>query len=381
MQHQKHYPPTSRRILHVVDSLEVGGLERVVTDLVLAQSAAGHHVCVFSICTTGGFKAELQAKGIEVLEGHKSGPLDRRVIRALRHCVRQHHIGVVHAHNFVPNYYAAAALLALTPQPALVCTCHDMGMRLQNRRLRWLFRMSLARTAHVAMVGAQVHQRFVHSGMVKPAHATTVLNGIPVERFSRTDDRRGRARQQLGLPPDATVIGAVGRLVPLKNHARLIQVMPEILRRHPDTRLVIIGDGELAATLRQEVAAHHLQDRVVLAGGRKDVADLLPAFDIFALPSQTEGLSIALLEACASQLAVVATQVGGNPEIIHEGHTGLLIPADNNAALTQALMRLLDDPHLRDELARHAQAWVRAHASIDALVQAYDQVYGKALQR
>lgn len=367
------------RIVHVVDSLEVGGLERVTVDLAEAQLAAGHDVRVFSIASTEGLKRELQGMGIPVIEGHKRRSLDRHTLGLLRRCVRDARADVVHAHNFVPNYHAALATLGLNT--AQVCTLHDMGARLQNRRLKTLFQLSLLRTRCVAMVGAQVHQRHVTARLV-PAHkAHTVLNGIPVSRFSAAANTRAAARQQLGLSEADTVIGCVGRLVPLKNHHRMVDVLADLLSQHPHLKLVIVGDGVQAEALRQQVAARGLQGHVVLAGQRSNVGALLGAFDVFALPSQTEGLSIALLEACATGLAVVATRVGGNPEIVVDGQTGLLIPPDDNGALREALLRMLSDTALRRRLGDAAAQWVRANASSEALAQAYDRVYGAALAK
>src|SRR5204863_5462695 len=112
----------------------------------------GHEVCVFSLNDTGGLKPELQEAGIPVVEGHKRAGPDLALLKALRQCARDRKADVVHAHNFVPNYHAAAALLGLGQPPVLVCTCHDMGMRISNRKLRTLFKLSLTRTAKVAMV-------------------------------------------------------------------------------------------------------------------------------------------------------------------------------------------------------------------------------------
>lgn len=375
------HPPVSRphplRIVHVVDSLEVGGLERVTADLAMAQHQAGHRVTVFSLFTTDGLKAELQQAGIEVIEGHKRASLDRGALSLLRRTLRQQRAHIVHAHNFVPNYHAALAGLGLSARQ--VCTLHDMGSRLVNPRLRRLFKLSLLRTHQVAMVGSQVHRQHTGSGLVPSARAHVVLNGIPVERFEGSAQARSKARAELGLGSDDLVIGCVGRLVPLKNHHRMIEVMPRLLARHPDLRLLIIGDGERATALRELVDGMQLGKRVILAGQRQNVGALLPALDIFALPSQTEGLSIALLEACATGLAVVATQVGGNVEIIHDNQTGLLIPADDNDALFCALDRLASDAGLRRELGHRASTWVRDNASVQALMKAYDHVYQAAL--
>lgn len=365
------------RIVHVVDSLEFGGLERVVTDLALAQKARGDSVCVFSINSTDGFSGELRDGGVQVLIGNKQRSWDRGVMRALRLCAAS--ADVVHAHNFVPNYYAAAAFFGRFNRPVQVGTCHDMGNRLNNRKLRWLYRWSLTRTARIAMVGQQVHDRYVQSGVVRAQRACTVLNGIPVERFADAPSRRDTARQALGLAATDLVVGCVGRLVPLKNHALAIRTLPSLLEAMPSTRLVIVGEGELDIELRALAASLKLGDRVVFAGRRSDVAALLPAFDVFAMPSLTEGLSIALLEACATRLAVVATSVGGNPEIVRHDHTGLLIPPADEPALRAALHALLGAPSLRARLGAAAAAWVREHASIDALSNTYDRFYRDAI--
>jgi glycosyltransferase involved in cell wall biosynthesis len=374
-------PSRPLSIVHVVDSLEFGGLERVVTDLAVCQRQHGHRVSVFSINDTTGFAPELRAAGVDVHIGHKKGTLDLAVLKALRRLASQQSADVVHAHNFVPNYYAALATLGMGRRPCLVNTCHDMGTRLSDRKLRLLFRFSLLKTARVAMVGDQVHERYVSAGMVHPNRAETVLNGIPVERFQITTARRLAARDKLGLNHQDFVLGCVGRLVGLKNHALLIDLLPDLLRTEPRLKLVIVGYGELHAQLEQQAAALGVSDHVLITGQRSDVADLLPGFDVFALPSLTEGLSIALLEACASGLPILASSVGGNPEIIRHNSTGLLVPAADPAATASAIGTLISDGALRSRLGHAAREWVRANASTEVLAQAYDGFYRKAIGR
>ena len=366
-------------VLHVVDSLEFGGLERVVADLAKAQLAAGHSVAVFSINETKGFAQELREAGVPVIAGAKHRAFDLGALRKLRRLIGERRVDVVHAHNFVPNYYCAAALFGLSRKITLVGTCHDMGMRLANRKLRWLYRASLLRTARLAMVGQQVHDRYVSSGWIAADRSETVMNGIPVERFGWSGKRRNDARDQLGLAAGAPVIGCVGRLVPLKNQRLIVEVLPELRKLHPELKLVVLGDGELDATLRQQARASGIEEHVMFLGQRSDVADLLPALDIFALPSRTEGLSIALLEACATGLAVVATAVGGNPEIIKHNETGLLVPVDDASALHDALSALLGSAALRSRLGSNARDWVMANASINALRHTYAGFYSRAM--
>ena len=367
-------------IVHVVVTLERGGLERLVTDLAIEQLRAGHRVGVFSLHDTEGFAAQLVEAGVPVVIGHKRGGLDLRTLSALRAFVRERRADVVHTHNFMPNYYAALAMAGLRPAPPLIGTCHDMGTRLNDRKLRLYYELSLLRTARVAMVGGQVHRRFVGDGIVPARKADTVLNAVPLDRFDDTGpDARAQARRALGIDDDALLIGCVGRLVGLKNHALMIDLMPALLQRYPTLRLALVGGGELEQALRARAAERGVAAQVVLTGERPQVADLLPAFDIFAMPSLTEGVSIALLEACASGLAVVATDVGGNPEIIVDGRTGLLVPAQDAPATQGALQRLLDDAGLRQRMGEAAREWARQNASLDALRRRYDSLYRQAI--
>ena len=364
-------------IVHVVNSLDYGGLERVVADLAIEQRARGMDVRVFSICETGGFRDALEAAGVPVTVAGKTRTLDLRVLRMLRQASAG--ADIVHSHNFVPNYYAATSLLGLRGRPALVNTCHNMGTRLDNRRLRLLYRWSLRHTARAAMVGEQVRRRFVDDGIVPAPLAATVLNGIPVRRFGRGADARAAARARLGIPPAAPVLGCVGRLVGLKNHRLLLGCLPQLAAAHPDVRLLLVGDGPLEATLKAEAVALGIADRVVFAGACDDVPALLPALDVFVLPSLTEGLSIALLEACAAGLAVVASDVGGNPEIVHDGVSGRLFHSGDGATLCALLDDLLGDAAQRDRLGTAAREWVLDNASVEAMADGYAGLYREAL--
>jgi len=377
----KHAPhPEQARtvsgILHVVDSLERGGLERLVNDLAIAQHQAGQRALVFSLNHTDGYKAELEAHGVPVIVGGKQGGFDLKLLAKLRHAMAASDIQVVHAHNFVPSYYAAAAMMGLAGRPAQVVTCHDMGFRLDNRRLRQLFLLSLKRVQGVAMVGQQVYQRFVGDGMVPADKAMTVLNAVPMTKYTAPAAHRAAARLGLGLSQQDLVIGCVGRLVPLKNHQLLIRCLPELVKHFPQLKLVLIGDGPVRDELADQGRSLGVAQHIVFAGLREQVDTLLPALDVFALPSTTEGVSIALLEACACGLAVVASRVGGNV-----GHSGLLFASQDQTELHKALMTLLESAELRQAMGARARQWAQANASLEALAERYQLLYVKALSR
>lgn len=367
------------RLLHVVDGLDTGGLERFVCDLALSQQAAGQPVAVFSLNRTEGFRAELEAAGVEVIQGDKRGGFDRRLIRRLRAVLRERGVDLVHSHNFVPNYYAALAMLGLPC--VLVNTCHNMGTRLQQRRLRLFFALSLLRTARIATVGDAARTHLVGAGLLPAARTVAVDNGIPVQRFAQGAAARAAARGALGLPPDTAVLGCVGRLVALKNHALLIAELPALRAQFPALRLVLIGDGPLRAELQQQASTLGLGECVVFAGDRSDVATLLAGFDLFVQPSRTEGLSIALLEASAAGCAIVASRVGGNPEIISDGERGRLFESEDGAGLRRILVELLEDPAQRERLGQAAHAWAKREVGIERARERYAALYAQAQGR
>jgi glycosyltransferase involved in cell wall biosynthesis len=215
---------------------------------------------------------------------------------------------------------------------------------------------------------------------VAASKAVTVLNGIPVDRFAHTSlDQRARARAALGLSDDDLVVGCVGRLVPLKNHQLVLSCLPRLLLLHPGLKVAFIGEGPLLDDLRALAQSLGVSAQVVFAGAHADVAGLLPALDVFALPSRTEGLSIALLEACAAGLPIVATAVGGNPEIIKDGLTGLLVGSDDAESLRSAVHEMLANGPMRERLGAAALQWVQENGSVESMRHNYEMLYTAAI--
>ena len=370
------------RVVHVVESLDRGGLERVVCDLVVEQVRQGHFIEVFCIFNRGAFAAELDDAGIGVIAAGKTRGPSLSVLAALRAVVRRSGHQIVHTHNPVANYYACAAELTSWRTRPVINTRHNMGASDPHDRREKLFRLSVARNARVAMVSPQVSLRFIADRIVPAAKATVVMNGIPVRRYVRAEvATRAAARALLGLDAGAFVVGTVGRLVPVKNHALLLQAAAPICRAHADARVVLIGSGELRSELRALADSLGIAGSLCLPGERADIARLLPAFDVFAMPSRSEGHSIALLEAAATGLAIIATSVGGNPEIIEDGVTGLLVPTDDAGALTRALQSLMADEPRRQALGTRAREWSLREVSVETMAAKYERIYRDELAR
>lgn len=361
--------------MHVVESLDVGGLERVVLSLARWQSAQGHQVRIVCLFHAGALAAEAQAQGLPVSVAHKSAGLDFKALGRLRGLLAGAPIDVLHTHNAVAHYYAAAAAIGLGVG-RIVNTRHGMGPSGGGGRLRQLYRLALAGTASVAAVCRAARDEFVRTATVPAAKLAVVPNGVAVDRIeARTEAARQALLAELGRPADTLVVGTVGRLNPVKDHATLLAALRTVRASGREVDLVIVGDGETRAAIERRVQELGLGEAVHLLGMRADVPRLLAAMDVFALPSLSEGYSLALVEASAAALPIVATRVGGNAEIVADATTGLLTEAGDAAGMAAALVRLADDAPMRARLGAAGRAWALRHGSIDAMGQAYGRLY------
>lgn len=362
-------------IVHVVETLERGGLERMVVDLAVAQRAAGRRPRVICLYRPGLLAEELTTLGVELLDCGKRRGFDAEALMRLRRGLADAPGAVLHSHNANAHYHAVVAAVGL-PLARLINTRHGMGAADPRSRLEWLYRRSMRRTDAVAAVCEAARVRFAEQG-VRPRRAlVAVPNGIRVERFAAASPARRKAlRATLGLSPGTRIVGTVGRLNPVKDQSLLLRAFARLHAAMPDTALVLVGDGALRGALDAEAGTLGLADAVHLLGDRGDVDALLPGFDAFALSSRSEGYSMALLEACAAGLPIVATDVGGNREIVREGVNGWLVGAGDEVALGDALASLLRDPAMAATMGRAGREWALHEASIEAMMRRYDTLY------
>ncbi len=208
-----------------------------------------------------------------------------------------------------------------------------------------------------------------------PASRISVLyNGVDISHFTPVPGIGCDVRRELGLRCEDLVVGTVGRLSPEKGGVDLlIRAVKSLCLEYPHARLLIVGDGPMRPEL-EKVAAHTGLD-ALFAGTRNDIPRLLSAMDIFVLPSLREAMPIALLEAMAMRLPVVATLVGGVPEIVEDGKTGLLVPPDDESVLALALNKLASSPKLMSELAAAGQKHVQLNFTLDSMVAHVEQLY------
>ncbi len=282
---------------------------------------------------------------------------------------RSRAVDVICTHGYVPDFigYPVARVLSLP----LIAVAR--GYTARNRKVRLyecVDRRLLRKFGHVVAVSGAL-RRDLESWGIRPERLSTIHNAIPLI----ATESKSEARARLGLPREGLLIGCVGRLSPEKGHAILLQAVAILAREKLDATAVICGDGPEKRNLEISRASLGIEDRVVLTGYVAGIESLLTAFEVFVLPSYSEGLPRALLEASAVGIPAVASAVGGIPELICGGKTGLLVPAGDPDALAEALKWLINDPSFAASIGREAQRRVMADFSVAAQVEQYEALF------
>ncbi len=366
-------PPVS--VCHLVQGLEIGGLEIMVLNLIerLDLSRFRPSVCCFDV--RGALAGRAEADGIPVHLVPRRPGLDWRYPFALARFLRATGIQVLQLHNPTAFFYGALAG-RLARVPCIIYTEHGRDVP-AGWKVRLRHRL-LARLVHrVVVVAAHGRRRLTEEEGV-PAHKIKLIyNGIDGSRFRPEPSAVAAAaiRAELGIDPLAPVAGIVARLDPIKNHDGLIRAMAGVVSHLPEAVLVVIGDGPRRSQLEALVAELGLDRHVRFTGARTDVPALMGALDLFVLPSHSEGLSLTLVEACAAGRPIVATDVGGNGEVVMDGHNGLLVPANDVRALGEAMQALLSHPARAQAMGRDGRRRFEAEFTQDGMVRAYESLY------
>jgi len=364
----------SLHIAHVLPTFGMGGQERVALDLAVGQQRRGHRVMAVSLGegTEGPLADEFRAHGIRVetrTKWPRKAGVDLSLPPRLAALFRSERVDVVHTHNPQPLIYGAPG--GKLAGAATVHTRHGENPDPPLRRLLRRLSGTLA-DAYVAVSEetADLARRERDARLDK---ISVIRNGIDLGRFDPARPLAAEARLELGIPEEAWVVGTIGRVVPEKHQALLIEAMRPLCAE--GAHVVVVGDGALLPALREKVAALPERASIHLLGTRRDAPRLMQAFDLFAMSSRSEGLPLVILEAMASGLPIVSTAVGGIPNVIDDGKTGLLVPADQADALTAALRRLRDDRALAGRIATAGRALALAEYSADAMVERYLAIY------
>jgi sugar transferase (PEP-CTERM/EpsH1 system associated) len=362
--------PGRVRVVHLVSSLNIGGLEMVVLDLARLSDRARFDVRVVCLQEKGALAPRLEGLGVPVdsldCPDLARGRTTVRLLRRLRQ-LRPH---VIHTHN--PNPHVFGSLAAWGARVAvLVHTKHGRNYPDQFRAVL-LNRLATCLSNCIVPVSDDAARVARDVERVPRGKVLVIRNGIDLARFPVV------ARPVAGATARAI---HVARLHPVKDQATLLRAARRVVDAEPSFRLDVVGDGPARAelfALRDELG---LGDHVRFLGFRDDVAGVLAAADFFVLTSVTEGISLTLLEAMATGLPVVATDVGGNREVVADGRTGLLVPARSHAALAEAILQLVRNPERTRRLGAAARRRVEEEFDLRRVVARYEQLYLSLLRQ
>ena len=362
------------RILQLLATGGNGGAQESYTGLLLGLDRSRYEVRALSL-SAGSAVQRLRALGLPVAVVDEAD--DERAVEALTDWLRREEIDLVHSHMYRAEVIGTRAALA-AGTAVIMATVHSSRVRAraETQLLASLTPLMDRLIVPSASIEAKVR------GEGRHARFAVIPNGVDLARFAGPTGPCA-LRAELGIPADAPLLGVVARLEPEKGHVHLIDAMPAILEVVPDAWLVVVGEGSLAAALRSRARAlgERVAGRVVFTGRRDDVSAVTADLTVAVLPSLREAQGISILEAMARRRPVLATSVGGIPEVITDGVDGLLVPPADTRALADAAIRLLRDPDLRARLGEAGYRTVVERFSIDAQVRRTEAVYEEELAR
>lgn len=357
------------RIAHLIESDGPGGAERMLASLASElQAAGGHNVVVVPTNGEGWLARELAGTGVTIEPFHLDRPVSATCARHLQAILHRHRIGVAHSHEFTMAVYGAYA--SWRAGVGHLITMHGSRYYAGRWRRRIALRAAVALSDCVVAVSTHLAAALSRDLWIRRSRIATIPNGVrslPGERAS--------LREELRLSPGDYLLLAVGNLYPVKGHQFLIEALALLRDRYPRAHVAIAGRGGLADSLLGRAHELGLSGRVHLLGLRSDIPNLLAAADVFVLPSLSEGLPLALLEAMFARLPVVASDVGEVRSVLKGGRAGVLVGPGDPGQLAGALDRLLSNLDEARRLGEEAARCAAADYDVSSMVARYALIY------
>jgi len=363
------------RVLHVTFNMGIGGTEQVIRQLIMGMKPHDIECEIFCIDgNIGPIGQTLQESGIPVHTVARKQGFDRLLIGAIRKRLKEGRFDVVHCHQYTPWLYGWLA--AFGTRARVVFTEHGRFYPDRYRYKAMLVNPVMALlTPAVVAISSATKEALATYEFIPRKKIQVIYNGILP--LSRNQPEADKIRESLGIPKDAFVAGTVSRLDPVKNQTMMLRAFAEFLKTCPNSYLLMVGDGpdkEKLIALAEECG---ISERTVFTGFINNPVHHLAAMDVFLLSSHTEGTSMTLLEAMSLGIPSVVTRVGGNPEIIEDGKTGILTEPDQSRSFSMALLKLHQEMALRESQGIAAHQIFEKTFSASTMVNQYRGIYGE----
>ena len=371
-----------RKVFYLLDSLNVGGTETQAVELALRIPEAGYEVTLGCLRARGPLLERLQGSQVAVREFHPEGGIDSPAgfyqLLRLSWFLRRKKFDIVHTHDLWSNLIGVPAA-RLAGVRAIVSSRRDLANFdwYQSKRRGWLRRIQNLGGAVLANA-TPIRDALIAEDGFKPEKLRVIHNGVDIDRFQTSGDERDQVFPGVGKGKLIVLVGNMHTDV--KGHPWLIASAPAVVHEFPTARFVLAGDGEQRPRFEEQAAKLGLEQNFLFLGRRTDIPKILACCDIAVLPSRAEGLPNAILEYMAAGLPTIASRVGGNAELIEDGVTGLLVPSEDSAALSDALLALLRDPGLARRMAQNGHEFTIRNFSFERLVREVDELYSELLR-
>lgn len=370
------------KILQVIGGGEIAGSKHQFLELCQEQIRRGHEVKI--VCfIEGELSTDARIMGIPILVMPMANILDWRVIPPLRRLIQQEGYQIVHTHGVRANFIGRIA--ARRTQAHIITTIYSFPKEDYKNILKRTFyppidRLTVKYADRLIVVSHGLKERLLSVNYAPEEKLRVVHCSIDLGT-AKPSKTREKMRKELGIPESAPACGMLARLVHVKNPFLLLEVAEIVYREMPDALFFFVGDGPYLEDLRKDALKRGLQDVIRFTGYRKDPLDIVEALDVIVLTSLSEGLPVTLLEAMALRKPVVATRVGGVPEVVQDGVTGYLVPPGDALQFANALISLFQNPKLMREMGERGRKWVEENFSLSTMAEKTDNVYFEVLGR
>lgn len=362
----------------------IGGTERQFVYLAKGLDKSRFDIRIGCLSKRGEFLKDIEAMNLPVAEYPIRSLYSPRMLQRqwrFARDLRRQNIRLVHAYGFYPNVFSVPA--ARLAGCITIASVRDTGVFTSQIKLKTLSQRTACRLADRVVANSSAVRNWLVSLGVDQNHIDVIPNGIAVnERLTRPRDFG--IRHELGIDPKVPVIAVISRLNPGKGIEYLLKAAVIVREQFPEARFLVVGgsyyDPAYKPSLEFLARKLNVADRVLFTGERNDIQQLLQEMNISVLPSLSEGLSNSLLESMAAGLPVVATSVGGNPEIVQDGKTGFLVPARDERALSDAILRVLKEPELGKRFGQAGYERVSRYFSLAATVRKTEDLYTRLLE-
>lgn len=359
------------KVMHVTYDMRIGGTEMVIKNIVEGNTDANIEMSIYCIeAPLGPWGEELKAKGIPIFIHERKPGFDFSLIRRIRRHIKTHKIDVVHCHQYTPWVYGALA--SATTKAKVIFTEHGRFYPDSSSWKRRFVNPALAAlTSCITSISAATKQALVDYEYLSEKYINVVYNGIEPLKVSQDDVEA--LRESIGIKTSTKVLGTIARFDPIKNQTMMIRAFHKVLERHPDTILLMVGDGEMRETLEGLTSELCISDNVIFTGYISKPATYLAMMDIFLLSSLSEGTSMTLLEAMSLGKPCVVTDAGGNAEVIQDGKNGIVCENDS----TRAFVDGIDSAMYRDpaSMQRSALTIFEDKFIVSKMVDNYNKIY------